>query len=311
MDSGIERQFVIEGVILTIIGLFGIVGNIGAVLHFAHQKRFKHTFYALMLVLAAVDILIIVSFIWFCSVPEFLNSTKQSHYWSVWIYPIQHTLVTSNICLTVAISLDRYLAICQPLSYHASVLRLKHVLLTIFVFSIIYNIPRYFELQWINLSVSEVPHMKVWPTELRTNSKYVEWYMLWCRIIILGAVPMMLLMGLNVMIVKEMTKHKGFQIGNTDEVKEREIQVNMAHINVALVVVFIMCHVIVHIPCINELIQRHNNNERVTSWKDKQLFHTIGEISQTMVVFNSSVNFYVYLIKRKIKQKMEQEECNQ
>ena len=306
MDYGIKRQFVIEGVVLTIIGIIGIVGNIGAVQHFAHKKRFEYTFYALMLVLAAVDILIIVSFIWFCSVPEFLNSTKQSHYWSVWIYPIQHTLVTSNICLTVAISLDRYLAICQPLRYNATSLRLKHILLSISIFSIIYNIPRYFELEWINLSVSEVPHMKVWPTNLRTNPKYVELYMFWCRIIILGALPMMLLMGLNVLTVKELTKYKSFQIGSTDEDKEREIQVNMAHINVALVVVFIVCHVIVQIPCINELIQRHNNHERVTGWKDKQLFHTIGEVSQTMMVLNSSVNFYVYLIKRKMKQKMEQ-----
>ena len=55
MDYGIKRQFVIEGVILTIIGVIGIVGNIGAVQHFAHKKRFKHTFYALMLVLAAVE----------------------------------------------------------------------------------------------------------------------------------------------------------------------------------------------------------------------------------------------------------------
>ena len=304
MDTGIERQFVIEGITLTIIGIIGIIGNLGAVLHFAHYKRFQHKFYALMLALAVVDILVITSFIWFCSVPEFLDSTKQTHHWSVWLYPVLNTLVTANIFITVAISLDRYLAICQPLRYHAISWKLKHILLPIFIFSAIYNIPRYFELEWMNFSINEVPFMQVWPTKLRRNPTYIEWYTLWAHIIILGVIPMVLLMGLNLMTVKEMTKYKGFCIGGKREDREREIQCNMAQINVVIVIIFIICHSFVQIPTVYELIQRLNNRERVTVWKHKQLIQTITEISQIMVVFNSSVNFYVYLIKRKIKQKM-------
>ena len=309
MDSGgIKRQFVIEGIILTIVGVIGIIGNVGAVFHFAHYKRFKHRFYALMLVQALVDILVIASFIWFCSVPEFLDSTKQTHQWSIWLYPIFNTLVTATIFLTVTISLDRYLAICKPLWYHATSWRLKHVLVPIFIFSVIYNIPRYFELEWMNLSISEVPFMQVWPTKLRRNQTYVEWYVLGAHIIILGVIPMILLMGLNILTVKEMKKYKGFRIGDKKEDREREIQCNMAHINIVIVIVFIICHSIIQIPSINELTERLNGREdgteNVTDWKHKQLIQTITEISQIMVVFNSSVNFYVYLIKRKMKQKM-------
>ena len=313
-SGGIERQFVIEGIILTIIGIIGLIGNIGAVFHFAQYKRFKHRFYALMLALSLIDILVIASFIWFCSVPEFLDSTRSSLHWSLWIYPILNTLVTASIFLTVAISLDRYLAICKPLWYHASTWRLKHVLFPIFIFSIIYNIPRYFELEWINLSISEVPFMKVWPTKLRRNPTYVECYTLWSHIIILGALPMVLLMVLNLMTMKEMTKYKGFHIGDKKKHKEREIQINMAHINIAIVVVFIICHSFIQIPSVYHVYQlndrRRNNPERVTDWEHKDLIQTLTEISQIMVVFNSSVNFYVYLIKRKIKLKMDQKEVS-
>ena len=125
-------RFIIEGVVLTIVGVFGIVTNIAAVLFFGAPQRRQQRFYALMLALAVVDILVISSFIWFCSIPEFMNRATQSYYWSIWLFPLLHIFCSWNICLTVAISLDRYLAICKPLFYHAYRWPTKAYLFSIF-----------------------------------------------------------------------------------------------------------------------------------------------------------------------------------
>ena len=75
----------------------------------------------------------------------------------------------------------------------------------------------------------------------------------------------------------------------------------------AIVIVFIICYSFIQIPSVYHdyqlNVRRNNNPERVTDWEHKDLIQTLTEISQIMVVFNSSVNFYVYFIKLKIKQK--------
>ena len=151
-DQEINRQFVIEGLILTIIGSIGIFGNIGAVTHFGKAKYRQHRFYLLMLTLAIVDTLLIISFIWFFSVPAFSGKNRHTYRWSIWLYPTLHIFSTGNVFLTVAISLDRYLAICKPLSYRSSSCTTRSILFLILFVSISYNIPRFFELEWLVFS---------------------------------------------------------------------------------------------------------------------------------------------------------------
>ena len=132
-----QRAFIIERVVLTIIGSFGVLGNLVAVLHFGSAKRRQHRFYVLIIALSVVDAWVIILFIWFFSISEFLNSSRQSHYWSVWLYPLLNIFCTGSIFLTVAVSFDRYLAICKPLFYHAHPWTTRFILLPVFFISII------------------------------------------------------------------------------------------------------------------------------------------------------------------------------
>ena len=310
----INRQFVIEGLILTIIGSIGILGNIGAVAHFGKAKYRQHRFYLLMLTLAVVDILLIISFIWFFSVPAFSGKNRHTYRWSIWLYPVIHIFSTGNVFLTVAISLDRYLAICKPLSYHSSPYTTIKILVPIAFVSIGYNIPRFFELEWLVYSEKELEllvyfeklngsginlELGAWPTKLQMDKNYFEIYVLWLNIIFLGVLPMLVLIGLNISIFKEMRRLQQYVLGgDKHDEKWRETQLKLANINFVIIIIFIVCHLFHHVLSAYELYCHYNIGYPVTKWPHKHTRFVISEISHVMIVFNSCVNFYVYLFKR-------------
>ena len=306
-----NRQFVIEGLLLTAIGSIGILGNIGAIFHFGTSKYRQHRFYSLMLALAVVDTLVIISFIWFSSVPEFLGTKKHIHYWSIWLYPMLHIFCTGNIFLTAAISHDRYLAICKPLSYHISPRPIKVTLMAIFVASILYNIPIFFELEWKGTIKDErngseiIYEFGAWPTELRIDYLYVEIYVLWCNMTIQGIIPVLILIGLNISIVKEMRRFRQYVMGtDKDDEHWRKNQLKFANINLVIVIVFIVCYSFRNILSAYELYYRYTIGISIAKWPHKTMFYMLSEISHLMVVLNSCISFYVYLFKRFLNDKV-------
>ena len=163
--------------------------------------------------------------------------------------------------------------------------------------------PTFLELEWlahesVKNGTSTTIHVGVWPTELRRDSDYFEIYGLWCNVLILGAIPMILLMFLNVLIVHEMKtiKHGNLEESNYGMTRKKQIQ--MANIHIIVVIIFIICHVFRQIPSIHELCQRSIAGEKIRNWAHKDLMYTLTEISQMLVVLNSSVNCYIYAIKR-------------
>ena len=295
-------KFIVDGVVLTIIGTFGVIGNLGAVLHFGNTKRRQQRFYGLMLALAITDLLVITSFMWFYSIPEFLSTTRQSHYWSIWLLPLLHIFCTNNICVTIMISIERYLAICRPLFYHAYNWPLRYVLLPIVFVSTIYNIPKFFELKWlkidipVNGTVVEIEYGAV-PTDLRINQDYVTFYILLCDVIFHGALPVSLLIIFNILVLKEMQNYRNYTNDHKKEDILRQNQIQMVNINIIIVAVFILCHSVRHVPTIGAMWYRTSGGYLVPEYPNKNIMWIITEMSQVMVVFNSSINFYVYLLK--------------
>ena len=79
------------------------------------------------------------------------------------VYPLRNISMTASILMTVAIAHERYDAIRQPVQYREmmvdSDVRRKHFMkyiMTIILISVVFNIPKFFELrvQWIQVSKS-------------------------------------------------------------------------------------------------------------------------------------------------------------
>ena len=279
-------ELIFEGVILTVIGCFGIIGNVAAISYFGSHKRRRQTFYGLMLVLAILDLLLIVSCFCVFSLPTFSDTYKTSRFWHytvMWVLPFAQICFTGNTYLTVAISVERYLTICRPFFHRARSWPTPYFIIPILSFSILYNIPKFFELKWSSIQSnknetngsSEVFHHII-PTDLRTDPVYFQVYFVWSNFIINGVIPFVLLITLNILILKQLrtysnrtsisrTKAKRASSKDKTELTQprihqhgvderRQAQVHMAKVSIIIVAIFIICHSIKWVPNIYEMI---------------------------------------------------------
>ena len=92
-------SLIFEGVILSIIGCLGLLGNAMAISYFGNPKRRRQTFYGLMLVLAALDLLLIISCFLVFSLPTISERYKKSHVWHytvLWVLPVAQMCFSGN-----------------------------------------------------------------------------------------------------------------------------------------------------------------------------------------------------------------------
>ena len=165
-----------------------------------------------MVILAIVDSLLILSCFCAFSLPLLLDSTKAyiELYYIIWIVPFSQIFSTANIYITAALSVDRYLSICKSLYYYAHPWRKRFIIFPILCFSILYNIPKFFELEWTREIVNETTTALefIGTTEMRLNKYYVSIYFLWCNLIFHGILTFLILVSLNILTLKEMSKYK-------------------------------------------------------------------------------------------------------
>ena len=115
-EEDFSVEFIIEGVSLCLVGILGILGNVAAITVFARQHLQKN-FHALMLSLAAFDLMYILASILLFSIPQFSNNYKESavyYYILPWVLPLAQIGLTGSIYFTMAITVERYVTVCWP-----------------------------------------------------------------------------------------------------------------------------------------------------------------------------------------------------
>ena len=145
-------EFLFEGVFSTVIGIFGIFGNIAAIVYYnrKRQSSLNGLFHGLMTALAVYDLIIIVSMLLLISIPKFFCDFKGSGFYqnfAPWILFIGHIGLEGSIYMTVSISIERYLVICQPMIYRSKWWPTKAFVIPITCFAIFFCIPKLFELE--------------------------------------------------------------------------------------------------------------------------------------------------------------------
>lgn len=221
-----EFSFWIEGVTQTIIAILGICGNIVAGFILS-RREMRNAFNLLLVTLACFDSTYLFGSILESFRKQFLLvSNVHIILFPYLLYPFNQMAITGSIFMTVAIALERYIAVHYPLDYsqamhEANALTkriVKYVSAVIFL-SVVFTITRFFEADVIykytvdpstNETLDYTAHLV--PTELRTAPLYTM-YFNWSRLIVLGIIPFIMLVYLNAKIYKDIKARRIRRLG--------------------------------------------------------------------------------------------------
>ena len=146
-----DISYLFEVILVIVFGSFGLLGNTLLIKLFVNTE-IKVNFHKLMITLAAYDtIYISLCFIAF-TMPELFEDYKKmgfhQHIAPIAV-PLLQVALTESIYCTVNISIERYMTVCQPFIVAAHKWPAQRTIIPIIVFSILYNVPHFFEFETI------------------------------------------------------------------------------------------------------------------------------------------------------------------
>ena len=192
-------SFLLDGVFRFIISSLGICGNAASI--FILTRRELHGFFnQLLVVLVMFDLVYLITTMLESMVKLGIESDIHTYLFPYLLYPLNAISMMGSIYMTMAVGLERYIAVYHPIEYSmvandvsSHTKRLIKYVAPITLFSIFFNIPKFFESQVVY--ENEEVFMEV--TELRMSNQYVLWYHNWARFLILGIIPLTVICFLN------------------------------------------------------------------------------------------------------------------
>lgn len=139
-------KYWVDGPIGMSVACLGVMVNLVAIVVLARQ-RVQRTFHLLMIFLSVWDFMWLIFFVLLFSMSEI------SQFWRdrVYFYLVPYLLPLLQICLsgscysTVALTVERYIAVCAPFFRLRHNIKARFYILPILLFAPLYNMPRFFE----------------------------------------------------------------------------------------------------------------------------------------------------------------------
>ena len=201
-------SFYIDGIFVCIIAVIGLLMNSVAIFIMCKEKQGQHIFNRLIRCL-------------FCIHNWVLCTAVQTRLYTVfkiealgmlfpWFsHPFYHIFLTTSIYMTVVMAVERTLVTNSPAYYYHLAQtsssktvnrRLITYIIPIFIFSFVYNIPKFLEF--------ELDDDRVAPTHLLKQSAYRNQYQNWWSLFVLGIIPYVILLYLSLMIYMSLAKQE-------------------------------------------------------------------------------------------------------
>jgi len=202
-------EWITEGVMLTTISGFGLFGNALSI-YVLLRPSVRGTFSNILTGLATFDALFLILAIVTFGLPIIAGDVYRKILYppiTPICYGLVHTFRVGSAFATLSVTVERFFAIVFPLRDFRCIK--KWLLPATAIFTIIYNIPKFFEVTTVvDPSTNDTV---VAPTSIRQNEIYVSVYVVWSKLILTELVPYFTILILNSFIVVKIVKSARFR----------------------------------------------------------------------------------------------------
>jgi hypothetical protein len=294
-DADVAFGFWLNGVGILIIGLMGICGNLASI-RVLSTKQMRSSVNFILIALACSDVAVIITSILMFGFTTFYpyNGYFKSYFFIAnpkivyFAFPVGIIAQAISIYLTFLISLERYVAVCHPLKArsYCTQARTKMSILVVVVVSIVYNIPKFFEIDVAEFDGAAYNYpdyqtfYHVRASNLRRESLYITIYINWLYFIFMNLIPLSAITFFNLMIYRQV------RIVNRMRVKltSKEMQdIKLTTMLFCVVIVFLSCNFFAVLTNVLESFYSIHNDY-------------LAKLSNFFVTVNSSVNFLIYVV---------------
>lgn len=271
-------NLIVIGIILPLVGTFGLLGNAISAFIYSRKSMLSSLNVYLCALAASDTTIILTAFFLF-----FLESMRKRSLIFSKIYatlapvtfPLGSTAQSLSVFLTVTAAVDCFILVTMSPSSKkrfCSVSRSLQVLAFIVTLAVLYNSPHMFEIRVIDCWSLQFweESVDVCPTDLRVNETYFKIYYAWMYSIVMAVGPVTLLIILNTTIVITVRGSQPQLDGDSDVITL-----------VLVVCLFVSCNVLPLTVNFLELLLSIENSYLI-------------DLSNLMVVVNSSCNFLIY-----------------
>ena len=293
-----------ENYVGPLLGCLGVVSNLSAITILKSPKM-KSTFHQSLIALSLCDLAIL----FFILVDIFVDIDNQIY---IYLYPyVWHPLKSITMCwetyLTMSIATERLFAVLWPVLYRrhrlhcSSVSHLLTFILPGLIFAVLINIPRYFEIEF----VCSNGRMDIQATSLRMNKTYIFIYIYWMRLLFTGIIPYLFLIFANVFIIHTLKKQSQqseilrMNISGSNSLILKAARSNYLNITLSNLV---LVHLASNLPRLILNLMEHSLKEkfyevdRCGCYAASFWIPSLMRISHLCLIFNSSVNFFIYIL---------------
>ena len=290
-----ENTITIYMIVVGPLALLGLIGNIIAFLTFRKMVPGNATTF-LLRALAVIDYCVLfcgTTLLYGYSLSHHVDTHIKRISTTVWpfiivfIPPIGNIAIVANNWTTVAIGMNRYIAVCRPLqaAMLCTISRARKQVLCIVFFSIVYVLPRFFQHK-----LTRTPDASRFNVEvlIDNNEWYYFIYHVGCKLIFCFLIPLAML---SFFCVRLITSLRASRWQPKDHHGGRHTNRSVTSMLVVLLGIFLACHIPNHLQSILRTVFVHGLH-----YPSPREVSILGDIFNIILLMNSSVNWIIYFV---------------
>ncbi|CAI5441346.1 unnamed protein product [Caenorhabditis angaria] len=320
----LEVKFYLISVVGTLIGLFGLFGNATTALILTRPSM-RNPNNLFLTALAVFDSCLLITAFFIYAMEYIIEFTRDFELYVAWLtylrfaFALSHISQTGSVYITVAVTIERYLAVCNP--RRSKMLcgpgGAAWTILGVTTFAVVFNCTKFFELQ-VTIN-PECPDGNDWqsyillPSALASNPIYQQVFTLWITNFVMVFFPFLTLLLFNAIIaytIRQSLEKYDYHnqktvmaalsasvnlprdiagISNRNELKEKSREATL--VLVIIVFIFLGCNFWGFVLTLLERVMGQS------LMLEHPLFYTFSrEAINFLAIINSSINFVIYLL---------------